>query len=181
MEQVHIFVQIDDASIPELEQCAKTINSNLTELSQQCHKMLEELFGKIFQDSEFQALLNKEGLAQTKVFESSWEITLLLCSDIRMAQWNNQFRNLNETTDILSFPSQEPYGGDLLLSLDSWQENCREFGCDLVEELRRLLLHGLLHLAGLDHYPDEEPESPRSLMLLYQENLLKQYIESYIV
>ena len=170
---VSVSVRADAASIVELKQCLQAGSLSLAELCRRCHNLLEQLFHQLAKDAELQVLLASEGLLQDQGFWRDWELNLLLCSDSRMAQWNCQFRGQDKPTDILSFPA-ERCGGDLLLSLPSWLANCREFTCSPDEELQRLLLHGLLHLVGLDHYIDEELEAPRSPMLLYQETLLKQ-------
>jgi probable rRNA maturation factor len=62
----------------------------------------------------------------------------------------------------------EPAGGDIVISLETLAENCRVFGVDMDEELRRLLIHGILHLSGLDH-ATLAPDEP---MLALQERLL---------
>ncbi|MEM9424594.1 MAG: rRNA maturation RNase YbeY [Spirochaetota bacterium] len=207
-----VSVQADTPSIAELEQCLQTSGLSLAEFSRRCRNWLEQRIGLLAEDMNLAMLLRAEGLwpdgtqetwrepeATGRVFEQSigeqsigeqsigtdWEVHLRLCSDSRIACWNEQFRNCKQATDILSFPFAVPEssggpGGDLLLSLHSWQANSREFGCDPDEELCRLLLHGLLHLTGWDHYADEEPRVPRSPMLLYQENLLKQHSQGIL-
>jgi probable rRNA maturation factor len=57
---------------------------------------------------------------------------------------------------VLSFPEQEgrkgePVAGDIALSLDALRRNAAEFNVPENEEMKRLLVHGLLHLAGMDH------------------------------
>jgi probable rRNA maturation factor len=62
----------------------------------------------------------------------------------------------------------KPVGGDIVISLETLAENCKAFGVDMDEELRRLLIHGILHLSGLDH-ATLAPDEP---MLALQEELL---------
>ena len=176
---IEINIQTDKASIIELEKCLANIeldiftSRKLAEFSSYCHSLIEQLCMRLAQDTKFQSLLEKQGINIHIYSQQNWEINLLLCSDDRITEWNHQFRDKNKPTDILSFPSEELFGGDLILSIHSWLRNCSEFDCSLMEELQRLLLHGLLHLAGLEHYEDETPENPKSPMLLYQEVLLK--------
>ncbi|MGI4854876.1 MAG: rRNA maturation RNase YbeY [Janthinobacterium lividum] len=85
------------------------------------------------------------------------EVTVLLCDDTRIKGLNKDFRGKNKATDVLSFPMGEnPEGalGDLAVSVDTAARQAAEHGHGLDEELRILLLHGLLHLAGLDHEAD---------------------------
>ena len=169
----------------------------LGEFSRHCRDLLAKLFETLTTDAELQLILpNQELLPRAiaatnsssttgarKTFWQAWQLNLLICSDKRIAKWNYQFRGQNKATDILSFPFFFPLataenfdqlrGGDLILSMHSWLSNCREYDCNPAEELQRLLLHGLLHLTGLDHNRDEEPSAPKSPMLQYQENLLK--------
>jgi probable rRNA maturation factor len=85
------------------------------------------------------------------------EVSVLLTSDIEIRRLNRSFRGKNKATDVLSFPApafQEITAGDLAISLDTAQRQARQFGHSLQVELKILLLHGLLHLAGFDHETD---------------------------
>jgi probable rRNA maturation factor len=84
------------------------------------------------------------------------EISLLLCGDERIAELNARYRGKNRPTDVLSFPREEPgkstaVAGDIAISLPALGRNARTFGVHENEELKRLLVHGILHLAGMDH------------------------------
>jgi rRNA maturation RNase YbeY len=59
-------------------------------------------------------------------------------------------------------------GGDIVISLETLKTNAAYFHVDEDEELRRLIIHGILHLAGFDH-PTNNPEEP---MLVLQEKIL---------
>ncbi len=85
------------------------------------------------------------------------EITVLLCDDLRIKDLNRSFRGKNKPTDVLSFPAgnnAEGLVGDLAVSVDTAARQAREHGLTLEDELRILLLHGVLHLAGYDHEAD---------------------------
>ncbi len=85
------------------------------------------------------------------------EVTVLLCDDARIRGLNRGFRGKNKSTDVLSFPAgqnAEGLVGDLAVSVDTATRQAAEHGHTLDEELRILLLHGVLHLAGLDHESD---------------------------
>ena len=72
-----------------------------------------------------------------------------------MQALNRRFRKKNKATDVLSFPSQAPgVAGDIAISLEIAAANAAELGHDLATEVKILILHGLLHLAGFDHEID---------------------------
>jgi probable rRNA maturation factor len=106
-----------------------------------------------------------------------WDLSVLFCSDAYIRELNARFRDQDEPTDVLSFAlgetveedGEERYlPGDIVISLETLRENARYFGVPQEEELRRLLIHGILHLDGMDHAGNagEEP------MLQLQENIL---------
>ncbi len=90
------------------------------------------------------------------------EISLLLTDDASMRRLNRSFRGKNNSTDVLSFPAPEIPGlppeqrpaGDLAISLEVAARQATAFEHTLAAELRLLILHGLLHLAGFDHETD---------------------------
>ena len=89
-------------------------------------------------------------------------VSVLLTSDAELQRLNRTFRRKNKPTDVLSFPASpipglpaaHQHAGDLAISLDTARRQAATFGHPLETELRILLLHGLLHLAGLDHETD---------------------------
>ncbi len=82
-------------------------------------------------------------------------ITCLITTDQEMRSLNHQFRGKRYATDVLSFPSADERGaGEIAISLDRAREQAAEYGHSLDEEIRILMLHGVLHLAGLDHETD---------------------------
>lgn len=82
-------------------------------------------------------------------------VTALLTGDAELRRLNQRFRGRDYATDVLSFPDQAG-GGDLAISVAAARRQAREHGHSLAMELRVLILHGLLHLAGYDHEPDAE-------------------------
>jgi len=106
---------------------------------------------------------------------TNWEVSVLFCSNRYIKTLNAQYREKDEPTDVLSFDLGETdsgtgryVAGDIVVSLDALEENARFFNVSADEELRRLLVHGILHLAGEDH-DTNEPEEP---MLKSQEEIL---------
>ena len=75
-----------------------------------------------------------------------------------MRQLNYRFRGKDRSTDVLSFPPASALAGvsgDVAISLDMASRNARALGHSVAEEIRILVLHGILHLAGFDHEHDQ--------------------------
>jgi len=88
-------------------------------------------------------------------------VTVQLISDDAMARLNRTFRNKRGPTDVLSFPAngakpsaKSEYVGDIAISPQTARRNARRYGRRLADELRILILHGMIHLAGFDHETD---------------------------
>ena len=113
-----------------------------------------------------------------------WELSILFCGDAFMRDLNRRYRGLETPTDVLSFPQLPADGlaagpdvgplpaprvaGDIVISLDTLARNADREGESRETELKRLLIHGMLHLQGLDH-----PEEGASEMQRLQEGLLE--------
>ncbi len=80
------------------------------------------------------------------------EVDILVSSNKRLQDLNRRFRRKNKPTDVLSFP--RPSGGDIAISAQIALENAQRYGHSLASELKILVLHGMLHLAGFDHERD---------------------------
>jgi probable rRNA maturation factor len=94
-------------------------------------------------------------------------LTLLLADDAALQMLNNQFRQENKPTDVLSFPAGEPlpglgdpdpYLGDIAISVPTAQRQAQQQGHTLLAELQLLAVHGTLHLLGYDHATPDEKE-----------------------
>jgi probable rRNA maturation factor len=85
------------------------------------------------------------------------EVCVLLTTDEGIRGLNRRFRKKNKATDVLSFPVEAGFGlaGDLAISVETAARQAEEQGHRLSVELRVLMLHGLLHLAGYDHEVDD--------------------------
>lgn len=104
---------------------------------------------------------------------SSSEVAIALVSDAEIAQWNSQYLRKNGPTDVLSFPalsrhraarftrskpapgkrpsSSGGWLGDIAIAPETARRYAKKNGRTLDEELRVLMLHGVLHLLGYDH------------------------------
>ncbi len=84
-------------------------------------------------------------------------VTVLLTTDTGIRRLNREFRGKDKATDVLSFPVPEMAGGeagDLAISVVTARKQAAARGHALRVELKVLMLHGLLHLAGYDHETD---------------------------
>jgi probable rRNA maturation factor len=78
----------------------------------------------------------------------------LVTGDAELRRLNAQFRGKDYATDVLSFPGSDGHLGDLAISAARARVQAREFGHTTEQELRILMLHGVLHLLGMDHEID---------------------------
>lgn len=80
----------------------------------------------------------------------------LFTGDRELRRLNRQFLGKDEPTDVLSFPEPGPDGflGEIAISVQRAAAQARQLGHSLTDELKVLMLHGLLHLTGMDHETD---------------------------
>ena len=115
-------------------------------------------------------------------------LTVCLVDNVEMARWNRAYRGKKGPTDVLSFPTNgaqrnrprltapnrpksawpvvsNSYLGDIAIAPAVARRNARRFGRTFDDELRILILHGVLHLMGYDHETDEGQMDRRELSL----------------
>ena len=120
------------------------------------------------------------------------EISVLFCSDEFIKELNSQYRNIDSATDVLSFENGEEYEdeeglwknvGDIAISLETLPKNAEYFEVDTNTELKRLIIHGILHLNGMDHGEEhiEKGVVPTDEMLILQEKLLADLSDEKII
>jgi probable rRNA maturation factor len=106
-------------------------------------------------------------------------ITIIVTDDAYIMNMNREFRGLNEPTDVISFsnreipfpeidPSQEEIG-DIYISLERAEHQSIEYRETLLDEVKRLIIHGILHLIGFDHERSDEDEA---LMLQKEDEII---------
>lgn len=125
-------------------------------------------------------LLGKRG-------HNNWELSIFFTNDAHIRNLNRTYRNVDMPTDVLSFEMGEVYidnagcerfsAGDIVLNLDSIQANAKTFCVSLNEELKRVLIHSVLHLEGMDHKSNDDAEP----MLVLQEEILKIFDDVKII
>ena len=98
--------------------------------------------------------------------------SLAFISDRRMKELNKFFRGKDSTTDVLSFPHEpdefdvdKTNLGDIVISAEQAQRQAKENGLTLDNEIKQLILHGILHLCGYDHETDNGEMNARELEL----------------
>ncbi len=87
------------------------------------------------------------------------ELSVLLADDAYVRELNRQYRGVDRTTNVLAFPQQEsPQGvprtrlfGDVVISVEKARRDSAREQIPLMEELKKLLVHGIVHLCGYDH------------------------------
>ena len=109
------------------------------------------------------------------------EVSIVLCDNAFIRDLNRDYRGIDEPTDVLSFEQRADADpapaharaslvGDIVISTEMVRENAERFCVSEDEELKRLLIHGLLHLQGMNH----RDNSPEEEMLKLQESILSE-------
>ena len=108
--------------------------------------------------------------------KSRWNVSVVLCDDSFVRELNGTYRGIYEPTDVLSFAQDTEIqsedlhlAGDVIVSLETMKRNAHDLNTSEKDELKRLLVHGILHLAGMDH----EEDATGGCMLDLQESILK--------
>jgi probable rRNA maturation factor len=108
-------------------------------------------------------------------------VDVLLSDDSTLRELNKNFRGKDKPTDVLSFPAPSAFttkhAGDLAVSLDTAARQATTYGHTLSDEVRILLLHGLLHLSGEDHETDNGKMAAREAILRHALRLPPTLIE----
>ena len=91
------------------------------------------------------------------------EISIAFVNNEKIKELNNKFRNINEVTDVLSFPMDEEILGDIIISAERALSQSKDYGHSFKREICFLFVHGLLHLLGYDHLSKEEEKEMFSL------------------
>lgn len=80
------------------------------------------------------------------------DISFIFCSDKKILEINNQYLQHDYYTDIITFDytEDETISGDIFISLDTVKSNAEQFETNYDEEIRRIIIHGILHLCGIN-------------------------------
>ena len=151
------------------------------------NKVLVSIQEGLEEPSWFSKIEDFENKILDKLGYDGEEISILFCNDEFIQNLNNEYRQIDSPTDILSFVNGATYedesgvewfsAGDMIISLETLPKNAEYFGVSQNEELKRLLIHGTLHLNGYDHEEEhiEPGVAPECEMLKIQEDALKNF------
>ncbi len=111
-----------------------------------------------------------------KRLKDKQNINIILIDDETIKGLNNQFRNIDKPTDVLSFINDEDINsnGDIFISLPTMKRQALEYGHSEEREISFLAVHGYLHLKGYDHETSDEEQT---MNLLTEEILKKAKLE----
>jgi len=128
-----------------------------------------------FFETKFQMLLKrpiKNWLANVAQQENMklGDINIIFMNDEQLLEFNKQYLNHHTLTDIITFDYGEKdiLHGDICISVERVKENAKKFNCTFDEELRRVMVHGLLHLCG---YKDKKNEEKQTMKIKEEEAL----------
>jgi len=113
------------------------------------------------------------------------ETAIIVTDNEYIKNINNEYRSKNYPTDVISFAQRDiPFPsvqnnienlGDIFISIEKAEEQSREYDITLNDEMKRLLVHGILHLIGYDHEKSGEDEE---IMHRKEDEILKNLIIS---
>jgi probable rRNA maturation factor len=110
-------------------------------------------------------------------------VNVLVTSSAELQSLNQRFRGVDKATDVLSFPAlpaarqARRVAGEVAISADIARENAVRLEHSVADEVKILVLHGILHLAGLDHERDNGQMARKESRLRRQLNLEAGLIE----
>ncbi len=103
------------------------------------------------------------------------KVNVLLTSSAEMKSLNRRFRGKDKPTDVLSFPAEpaakQQFAGEIAIAAEIAAQNARSLGHSPAQEIKILVLHGMLHLRGYDHECDNGQMARREKQLRAQLHL----------
>ena len=123
--------------------------------------------------SEIYSVIEK-ATEQTLIFVNNTqydELSILLTSNKNIAALNKKFRNINKATNILSFKSEMPHLGDIVLSYEYISDELIQQSKNLNEHLSHLIIHGILHLLDFDHEIESKAAEMEEIEINIMSNL----------
>lgn len=145
-------------------------------------QFVEIEYRELKENSNYDDLINKviekcfeiENLQNTNLY-----VSVILTTPSIIKNINNEFRNIDKETDVLSFPmfekdemyhvTEEEALGDIIISIERVKQQAEEYGHSFERELAYMLVHGFYHLMGEDHMNEEE----KARMRQKEENVLQ--------
>lgn len=156
--------------------------------------MFEIVYNEIEEKEEYQKIIQKvleKCFKEEKMIDSKMMVTITLTNDENIKKINKQYRNIDNKTDVLSFPmferdelenkiknrlfEYEDVLGDIVISIPKVEEQAKEYGHSFERELSYMIVHGFYHLMGYDHIKEEDKKEmrPKEEKILNQLNILR--------
>ena len=109
----------------------------------------------------------------TKENKTLGELNYIFCTDEYLLEKNQTFLNHNTYTDIITFDYSEEnqISGDIFISIERVKENARKFAVEFETELKRVMIHGVLHLIGYKDKSEDEQKLMREKENFYLEEI----------
>ena len=85
-------------------------------------------------------------------------LSIVFVSANEIKEYNLRFRNVDAETDVMAFTGEGDYLGDILICPEVVMKNSEELGVDFEDELKFVIVHGILHLLGYTDYTPEEKQ-----------------------
>ncbi len=105
--------------------------------------------------------------------EKGCSLTIVFVDSAEMKSINLNYRKKAKDTDVIAFEYGRKKGrveGDVFICLSKARENAAQFGCGAEEEVRRLIIHGVLHVLGYDHIDKKEEKEMNARTKSYLKN-----------
>jgi probable rRNA maturation factor len=151
------------------------------------NKFVELVYNGVDENAEYEATINsviEKCFSVEKLEKLNLYISITLTTPAEIRKINNEFRNIDKETDVLSFPMFEKNEldemvqvgknkipetiGDVIISIERVQEQAEEYGHSFERELAYMVVHGFYHLMGYDHMVEED----KVVMRAKEENVL---------
>mgnify|MGYP004665809425 CR=1 FL=1 len=141
-------------------------------------------FLDIEENDEYEKTISKvlkECYKTEKLPEDKLLVSITLTNPENIRKLNKEYRNIDKSTDVLSFPMFEKDEipniegnipdvlGDIVISIDRVKEQAKEYGHSFERELAYMVVHGFYHLMGYDHMKEDE----KNIMRQKEENVLE--------
>lgn len=119
-------------------------------------------------DEEIEKIVEKSIEAALKEIEftDDYEVSVSFVGDEEIHELNRDYRGVDRTTDVLSFPMDDEFTnmlGDIVININKVIEQAKEYGHSEKREISYLTVHSTLHLMGFDHEEEEDKKEMRSV------------------
>lgn len=119
-------------------------------------------------DEEIEKIVEKSIEAALKEIEftEDYEVSVSFVGDEEIHELNRDYRGVDRTTDVLSFPMDDEFTnmlGDIVININKVIEQAKEYGHSEKREISYLTVHSTLHLMGFDHEEEEDKKEMRAV------------------